>query len=1302
MDGSKTRSSMRGQFLTMIIGTSLVTLICTCAIFFSILSTSKAEVEKYRDTLIAEVEHELKIETETAIGVIDSIYKRQQAGELTEEQAKKEAADVIRDLRYDNGDGYFWIDTYEGVNVVLLGRENTEGKSRIDAIDPTGKYYIREMLENGRKPGGGYTDLMFAKPNETEPLPKRNYTVAFEPYHWVVGTGVWIDYIDQRIAEAQANADEELKSKMVMAVVTIVMLESILIVISVLLSGKINQPVRELTETVDVLTSGVIGCIVAIFIVGTVLLYYNMLHDERYDNIIKDGEIAAWRSADEFGNYLSSNIDSLMFAAYTIDEMLKDNRPQEEIQNFLVKQSEIMMRVDIGNENGLYGIIKGEFISGINWIPPEGYDAKQRPWYTTAIYSPEEKIVINSYDDLQTGKRMMSLGKLLHDGISVVSTDVPLDKAQELVEKAVSSGNADIGIIIDGKGNVIAHSDREEIGKNYKSESDTLGSTIFKNINRSSNSCIDINYQYTRYVVYNVKYLNDWHFISVRNTTNIFKSLHTMLGITILIDLIIVIIIVVLMMHFNKRRIMAENVGMQISTIANIYITMHELDLINNKFIEVLSGKEGHEEQIGKGLEDDCQQLLSQIMEQMAAPQSREQILDFVDFSKLDERLKNRNTITMEFLNELNQWCMARFIVAERLEDGRVARAMYLIEDIDESKKEREKLADASERAIAANQAKSSFLSNMSHEIRTPINAVLGMNEMILRESEDQNVLTYSENIRTAGNTLLGLVNDILDFSKIEAGKMEIIPVDYDVSSLLNDLVNMSRTKADNKGLELILDFDADMPKFLNGDEIRIKQIITNILTNAIKYTEKGSVTFSATYEKLPDDPNSVMLKVAIKDTGIGIKPEDIKKLFSKFERIEEKRNRNIEGTGLGMNITKALLEMMNSQLDVTSVYGSGSTFAFSLKQKVIRWEPLGDYETAYREAMASRSKYKESFKAPEAKVLVVDDNQMNLMVFTSLLKTTGVKIDRASSGNEGLALTDDKKYDIIFLDHMMPKKDGVETLHDLKARQDNPNLNTPTICLTANAISGAREQYIKEGFDDYLTKPIDSLKLEEMLIRYLPKEKIQKVARGEESDSSSIELPKELEPLAKEQWIDINVGLGNSGSVEAYMPLLKIFYTSMEESADEIDRFYENEDWKNYTIKVHAIKSSARIIGATEFGEKAQRLENAGKSDDTEYIRQHHKAFIDELLSFKEPLSKVFAEDESVQTEKPEADEDMMAEVYDGLRMAAEDMDSDTIQDILTEMENYRVTESETENWSKIKEAAKKYDYSSLLALLP
>ena len=403
------------------------------------------------------------------------------------------------------------------------------------------------------------------------------------------------------------------------------------------------------------------------------------------------------------------------------------------------------------------------------------------------------------------------------------------------------------------------------------------------------------------------------------------------------------------------------------------------------------------------------------------------------------------------------------------------------------------KLTVAAEAANQANEAKSLFLSTMSHDIRTPMNAIIGMNEMILRDSREDDTRMYAENIRTAGNTLLGIINDILDFSKIEAGKMEIIDVDYNIASLLNDLVNMVQRKAEEKGLTFELDVDSQIPSVLHGDELRIKQVITNILSNAVKYTKEGGIVFAVSASKCRTEEDSVILHVSIRDTGIGIKPEDLDKLFVAFERIEEKKNRNIEGTGLGMAIAQNFLSLMGSKIQVESQYGKGSVFSFDLKQKVADWEPLGAFDAAFKRYLSERKQYTANFTAPKARILVVDDTQMNLKVFVSLLGKTKIQIDTAESGDAGIELFRKKAYDLIFLDHMMPNKDGIETLQEMKACLDTPNRKTPVICLTANAVSGMREMYIEAGFDDYLTKPIDTERLEAMLLRYLPTDLVEK-----------------------------------------------------------------------------------------------------------------------------------------------------------------------------------------------------------------
>ncbi len=604
-------------------------------------------------------------------------------------------------------------------------------------------------------------------------------------------------------------------------------------------------------------------------------------------------------------------------------------------------------------------------------------------------------------------------------------------------------------------------------------------------------------------------------------------------------------------------------------------------------------------------------------------------------------------------------------------------------------------LVDAVHEAKSANNAKSEFLSNMSHEIRTPINAVLGMDEMILRECEDPQIQEYAQNIKNASNTLLSLVNDILDFSKIEAGKMDIIPVDYDFSSVLNDLIHMIKPRLDAKGLELSVEIDKNAPSVLNGDEIRIKQVITNLLSNAVKYTEKGSVGISINCKKTSE--NTVDFIVSVKDTGIGIRPEDINRLFSAFQRVDEVRNRTIQGTGLGLNISRKLLSLMGSELKVTSEYGRGSEFSFILNQRVVKWEPVGDYVESYRQAIRARKVYKEKFTAPGAEVLVVDDTAMNLSVFSGLLKKTLVKIDEAESGMQCLDMTRKKKYDLIFLDHRMPKMDGIETLKIMKSEEDNLNRSTPVISLTANAVSGAREQYIEAGFIDYLTKPIVSEKLESLMISYLPKEKVKLEKDSEEKDENDKgKLPDWLDNV---EGIDKREGIKNCGSSDLYLNALESFVNAAEENHNKIEKYFKSEAIADYTIKVHALKSSARIIGAMELSKLAESMEKAGDAKNFDAIKMGTPRLMSMYMNIFEGLKRNYkkADDSSL----PLIGKEQIKEAIDSIKELSLVFDYDSIKYIIDSISVYRVPDDLNERFSRLKEAINNADWDKIKIVL-
>lgn len=509
--------------------------------------------------------------------------------------------------------------------------------------------------------------------------------------------------------------------------------------------------------------------------------------------------------------------------------------------------------------------------------------------------------------------------------------------------------------------------------------------------------------------------------------------------------------------------------------------------------------------------------------------------------------------------------------------------------------------------AEAANMAKSSFLANMSHEIRTPINAILGMNEMILREEKDPAIRGYAGNIQASGNSLLSIVSDVLDISKIESGKLEIIPVDYEVNSLISDCCNMAAGRAKAKELELLVECADNVPMKLCGDETHIRQIIMNLLTNAVKYTEKGTVKLIVS-GRFTD--GGFVLKVDVSDTGIGIAEENLPQLFTQFQRFDLQRNRNIEGTGLGLSIVKRLCDLMSGTITARSVLGSGSTFTVELPQKVVDSTPCGGVNLNY--SAGAEHEYHHSFEAPEAKILAVDDLPVNLLVIANLLKETRIKIDTAGSGRECLDKCSQQKYDLILMDHMMPEMDGVQTFEKLHGDKSSPNFETPVIMLTANALAGMREQYMDVGFADYVSKPVRGAKLKEAIRRNLPESLIKPASPEIPAEAVSTEPSGFADICGAVPELNVNAALQYCcGSAELLNDLLHDF--TENDHFSDLKAAFEEKRWEDYRRHAHSLKSTSLMIGLTGLSERARASELALKGGCTEFAELNHDSLIEE-----------------------------------------------------------------------------------------
>lgn len=696
---------------------------------------------------------------------------------------------------------------------------------------------------------------------------------------------------------------------------------------------------------------------------------------------------------------------------------------------------------------------------------------------------------------------------------------------------------------------------------------------------------------------------------------------------------------------------------------------------------------------------------------------------------------------------------------------------------------------------------KSDFLANMSHEIRTPMNAVIGMAEMALREDLSPVARSYINQIKSAGKSLLTIINDILDFSKIESGKMDISTVDYEPMSLINDVASIVATRLEDKSVELILDVSPTLPNRLQGDNIRIKQVLLNLANNAAKFTNHGRITL--TVDHAPLDDSNIELRVSIQDTGIGIKEEDLSKLFQSFQQVDSKRNRNIEGTGLGLAISKQLVSLMNGSINVESEYNKGSTFSFTIPQEIMDDTPSVNVEdpehilvaalvsneyvrnhlkkdveklgVAYTEIRTvsdvmdlpidkkavflfvenpmfsdpieefvrsnpqmtavllikfndvvrhdlsnllvmkkpifilniaailngkelhyengEREQTDNDFIAPEATILIVDDSAINLTVAEGLLEPLKMHIDTALSGKIALEMIEEKHYDIVFMDHMMPELDGVETTHLI--RRFHPDYNdVPIIALTANAVDGTREMFCQEGMNDFVAKPIELRRLISKVKQWLPVEKIQKA-------STATVVIRNDEPLQLEIGdLDVNAAVKLLGSEHLFFTILKDYYNLIEKKASQIKLLEETGSWPSYTIEVHALKSASRQIGANELADMAAELEKAGNARDNFFIRTHTDEMLEKYRSYLTVL-KPFCEEEQEDTPKESATIEELRGCFADMRSAIEDLDMDRMEEVSAKLSSYSYDDTQQEIFSRLKEASDAMDVDACESII-
>lgn len=980
-------------------------------------------------------------------------------------------------------------------------------------------------------------------------------------------------------------------------------------------------------------------------------------------------------------NCLSDAIDILTVNYFTVQYMHESGYSMDEFRTYFTEQTDYLKNEESMQYLGIYGYIDGELMLSTAWEQPEGYRIEDRSWYQEMKQNGTELTITTPYLDMKTNRQVVSVGRMFRDGSNLIGVDVDLEDLSNLL-KELDAGAGEI-YIVDQTGSIIAGENPAFMGK-------TLDS-IYHRTGAYENYVSDIDKELASETEGTVSYktdsawisvkpiLDNWYVVAIVDKNEVSKlaaknAIPSAVTLTVVLLVFFMLYMNLFVRVYRTGKKGRASIGVERYASGSVLqddkrvkkVVFYVYILFATYFIMMfyrfqkapmfvivtlatmlISFLVTFIRKTTVKIHGLCMSgcLFAIVAMYGLIPGEHNRLTDMflaaaVVVSLYQKMELNIFMLISTIVYYLYMVLAGRYIsqtgsfdVSETILDLLIILigSLMLLVVIAWNKQLQVRLKQKAEEAETAANSKSAFLANISHEIRTPLNAILGMNELVLRESRQPHIKEYAMYIKNSGKSLLTIISDILDLSKIESGKVYLVNENYSLSSLVEDVERSIQKRIMEKGLELKIYIEPELHENLKGDEVRIKQIIMNLLTNAVKYTEKGEVRLYITGNVVD---NKQSLTIEVSDTGIGMRSEDMDKLFTNFERLDLKRNRSVEGTGLGLPITKNLLVAMGGDITVSSVYGEGSTFTATVGQEIVNEEQIGDYRKKYKEKLHHEVRYQESFHAEDARILVVDDNEVNLKIVVGLAKNTKLQIDTALSAAEGLKLIRQHSYQLLLIDHMMPEMDGIEMLQHVKTMDGGIYKDILAVAITANALSGAKQTYLDAGFCGYLSKPIDPERFEQIIKDNLPQEYVKECGDGNgDTATEGQETDGTPDPKQAEEWsipgIDIAKALSYiGGSRELYISLLRTYLDGSEERIRKLEECKNKEDIFNYDITIHGLKGISASIGADSMAAAAAGLEEACKDPQTAmaYIQINHDQAVSQYRELLEQIKKWLA----------------------------------------------------------------------------